>query len=270
MGVATLRVYFRNLMMFVHDERGTDVWFLDEHPPGLITRTHAVDVRDCVVRFESDNKPLPDAWTTLGDVSGIADFNGLVRPSGLDDRIAPRHPVEPPFAGRVELRGSGTLSAPRSLHSFGALLEWSIPTAIGFPPVAQQELSELAIYEIEHLPTPIHAKIQRPDGAYEPVEIPVDTSGIAHVLLVAGELEKLNGGLVLIGDRLVIEEFEELHKCFDYQTQQDLQTLKALPSTMSPAGFPVPPEQSSRGSKISAFPYCPPGRVKRPGSAVRS
>jgi hypothetical protein len=267
MALATLRVYFRNLMMFVHDTRGTDVWFLENHPPMLITRTHSSDTSGGVVKFQSNGAELGGGETDVQDAGGIIDFKHLIKDFALHEGLARDAKIGKPFVGRAELRGAGKLSSPRSLHAFGALFEWSLPTFM-FTGSHTQEMSELAIYEVKNLPTPITFSVTTGTCEPERVEIPV-IGDVAHVLLLAGELSKLEDGdcgvsLDSTTGEMCIHEFKELHHCFDPETKKNELEGRMLPRTKAPKGFPVLHDAAAGGGQFSAYPYCPGGRVRRP------
>jgi hypothetical protein len=243
---ATLRIYFRNIMLFVRRDVGIDVWFIDGHQAHAVTANEIKDIDMQVVTIQDKNGCLSGPPRRVADLDLLADFAKLhPRPRVHDD--IQNGTLSKWRKARVELRGQGTFRGLPSVHSHGALLEWEIPTFEGGRPTGShwQRMTELAMYEVAELETPIHLKVG------DEVEVPVreDERGqsVAEAFFIAGELERARD----VEDEYRIHEFKGLSVCFEENTSKDL--ALSIPRTKRPKG----PIDAVR----TADPFCPNGFV---------
>jgi hypothetical protein len=264
MATVTLKVHFRNIMLFVNHDTGTDVWFVAKHEPRLITRDVIVPLDGRVLTFLGNGAPLPDARTDTRSASLIVDFGDLAHTVALHPDLI-TGTLRSATPARVELRGSGRLYGPPSHHSFGSFVDWSFPGK-GVSGVHTQKLTELATYEVPGVELPVTARITDPTRPGEPQDITLSESGDVEVMVLAGEIEKPDGGVRVSGANICIDEFKLLHACFDAATQSHFGSVNLMPCGTLPAGLPTTLTAGDGGSSVerSAYPYCPGGRVRRP------
>ena len=246
MATTTLRLYFRNIMFFVHRDSGTDVWFLEGHNARVYTREQVVSIRQSVVKISSGDAPLPVGPNTV-DMPRVISFNTLAPDGVLSKHIIDRQLSEDLIA-RVELPGGGTLKDLPSAHSHGVLLDWSTPTLPDGKPHVQR-LTEVAIYELPGVSEPVHLLVGEDERKIELRPTGTGETRAAEAFFLAGEESKVRDVEAQEGD-LVIAEFRALHKCFDPETQARME--KVIPTAPKPrGGFDL----------LSAEPFCPSAQI---------
>jgi hypothetical protein len=246
MSHVTLRIYFRNIMLFVHRDHGTDVWFVADHTPVLATATECLGFQGRVVRILGAGKPLRNAKTVVSGGSLMASFNQLAPGFTLHPDVE-SGTISDGLTGRVELRGGGTLTALPTVHRYG-LTHWSIPVARSGEAPRVQRLTELAMYEVEHVERPVTLELGETS-----IRIDDEQSNVAEACFIAGEQPKPPAAPEA---SVVICEFGLLYACFDPDTQNALRTHDVLPRVVRPSGIPA----------LSAEPYCPNAQVDVPSN----
>lgn len=249
---AKLRVYFRNIMLFVHFDHGTDVWLTRGHKASLITSRDSVDIGNHVVTFVCGGKPLPPHPTDTSECARIVRFNEVAPDFKMHDAVTGKT-LSSDHICRVELRGRGKLVGLPSAHSFGVLLDWTIPVAGRKGQLHTQRLTEVAVYEVEDVPEPVQVVT---DPGSDIITVPTSHEGgvhVAEVFVIAGETVD---HVVRAEDdgKLRIHEFRELYSFFDEQTQAALEKAESIPTAEDPG-------VGTTDAIRTAFPFCPDSRV---------
>jgi len=252
--MTTVRLYFRNIMLFAHRDDGTDVWFMGSHSPRLFTRETVVPLEGSVIRIFSGQQLLAGRGNLGIDMPRVISFNTLAPEGTVSDPIRNRQ-LSSDLIARLELPLAGDLRDLPSAHSYGVVIDWHTPIVGGGEHV--QRLTEIAVFEVTDVPEPALV-IERP--GMEPRRVDLTPSeaepGVADAFFVAGELPKPLQPLTMnaqgLSNVLRIDEFGALHECFDTATRETLKAFDVIPTATDPLdGLGL----------MSADPYCPGGRM---------
>ena len=249
--MTTVRLYFRNITLFVHHAEGTDVWFMASHQAHVFTRERLVPLKGTVIRITSQGKPLEGRGKLSINCPRVISFNTLA-PGGVPNEAIKNRKLSPHLIARLELPLAGTLRDQPSGHSYGVLLDWRTPV-MGATEFHIQRLTEVAVYEVEEVADP-GLLIEPHGGPAQHLELRPSGGepGVADAFFVSGELPKKGSrmGVREHKDRgeLRIEEFEAFHNCFDAKTKSLLAESDVIPVADSP---------EDRVFFMTAEPFCP-------------
>ena len=238
--MTTVRLYFRNMMLFVHRDDGTDVWFMASHAAHVLTRDRVVPLQRSVIRISSNGKTLPGRGRLSIDLPRVISFNTLA-PQGVVSETIKKRQFSDDLIARLELPLAGSLRDLPSVHSYGVLLDWRTPV-VGAAEAHLQRLTEVAVFEVHDVPEPAALVVEHPEGP--PLRLELEPSpgepGVAEAFFLAGELPDNGPGPELKRERerdlLRIDEFSAFHECFENATKSGLKASDVIPTAERPAG----------------------------------